>query len=90
MDLCNTVNLIISLRDYVADLRDDFDNFGGSSTVSLHDKVNTQRCRVNTITDESTELDCEQSGPDNFNTAVFIGVIDSSRTGLVVSVLHEH
>lgn len=27
LDLCNAVNLISSLRDYVASLRDDFDNF---------------------------------------------------------------
>lgn len=50
LDLCNAVNLISSLRDYVANLRDDFDNFESvakniSPTVSQQYKVDTQRHR---------------------------------------------
>lgn len=50
LDLCNAVDLISSLTDYVVNLRGDFDNFESvaknmSPTVSQQYKVDTQRHR---------------------------------------------
>lgn len=66
----------------MANLRDNSDNFQSdvksmSPTVSREYTVDTQRHRRRKKkADESTELDCEQSGRDRFTATVFITAID--------------
>ena len=82
LDLCNAVDLVRSLRNYVAGLRDEFDSFESlaknmSPTVSEEYKVDTQRKRKRKRqVDESSEPECELSGREHFCTSVFIVVID--------------
>ena len=80
LDLCNAVDLVRSLRDYVAGLRDQFDSFetaakNMSPTVSEEYKADTQRKRKRQV-DESPEPECELSGRGRFCTSVYIVVID--------------
>ncbi|KAF3842706.1 hypothetical protein F7725_001555 [Dissostichus mawsoni] len=82
LDLCNAVDLVRSLREYVAGLRDQFDNFetaakNMSPTVSEEYRADTQRKRKRkSQADDSSEPECELSGRSRFRTSVFIRVID--------------
>ncbi|KAI4823366.1 hypothetical protein KUCAC02_011954 [Chaenocephalus aceratus] len=82
LDLCNAVDLVRSLREYVAGLRDQFDNFetaakNMSPTVSDEYRTDTQRKRKRkSQADDSSEPECELSGRSRFRTSVFIRVID--------------
>lgn len=81
LDVCNAVNLVSSLRDYVASLRDDFDNFEGdaknmSPTMSQHYRADAQRHRKRKKqADVATEPNKEQSVQDLFKAIVFITII---------------
>lgn len=82
LDLCNAVDLVRSLREYVVGLRDQFDSFetaakNMSPTVSDEYKADTQRKRKRKRqADESSEPECELSGRRRFCTSVYICVID--------------
>ncbi|KAI4817932.1 hypothetical protein KUCAC02_011304 [Chaenocephalus aceratus] len=82
LDLCNAVDLVRSLREYVAGLRDQFDNFvtaakNMSPTVSDEYRADTQRKRKRkSQADDPSEPECELSGRSRFRTSVFIRVID--------------
>lgn len=82
LDLCNAVELVSSLRGYVASLRDDFDKFESdakrmSPTVSPNYKADIHRQKKRKRPhDESGEPDHETSGRDAFRTRVFIAIID--------------
>ena len=82
LDLCNAVDLVRSLREYVAGLRDQFDTFetaarNMSPTMSHEYKADTQRKKKRKRqADESSEPECELSGRRRFHTSVYICVID--------------
>ncbi|KAI4808568.1 hypothetical protein KUCAC02_000625 [Chaenocephalus aceratus] len=82
LDLCNAVDLVGSLREYVAGLRNQFDNFetaakNMSPTVSDEYRADTQQKRKRkSQADDSSEPECELSGHSRFRTSVFIRVID--------------
>uniref|UniRef100_A0A3B3QZT7 TTF-type domain-containing protein n=1 Tax=Paramormyrops kingsleyae TaxID=1676925 RepID=A0A3B3QZT7_9TELE len=82
LDLSNAVDLVGSLRGYVANLRDDFDKFENaakkmSPSVSQSYKADTQRQRKRTKkADEPPEPDSVRPGRDKFRTTVFIAIID--------------
>ncbi|CAM4446998.1 unnamed protein product [Leuciscus chuanchicus] len=80
LDLCNAVDLVRSLREYVASLRDQFDSFetaarNMSPNVSHEYKADTQRKKERKRqADESSEPECELSGRKRFCTSVYIRV----------------
>ncbi|CAM4509097.1 unnamed protein product [Leuciscus chuanchicus] len=82
LDLCNAVDLVRSLRDYVSGLRDQFDSFetaarNMSPIVSHEYKSDTQRKKKRKRqADESSEPECELSGRKRFCTSVYIYIID--------------
>uniref|UniRef100_A0A8P4KM64 Zinc finger MYM-type protein 1 n=1 Tax=Dicentrarchus labrax TaxID=13489 RepID=A0A8P4KM64_DICLA len=82
LDLCNAVDLVRSLREYVAGLRDEFDSFETaarimSPIVSNEYKADTQRKKKRKRqADESSEPECELSGRKRFCTSVYICMID--------------
>lgn len=80
LDLSVAVNLIRSLKDFVAELRNQFDTFEAkqmSPTVSAVYKSDSQRQRKRKKrSDESAEPDQHLSGRDLFSSSVFILVID--------------
>uniref|UniRef100_A0A8P4KG01 TTF-type domain-containing protein n=1 Tax=Dicentrarchus labrax TaxID=13489 RepID=A0A8P4KG01_DICLA len=82
LDLCNAVDLVRSLREYVAGLRDQFDSFetaarNMSPIVSHEYKADTKRKKKRKRqADESSEPECELSGHKRFCTSVYICIID--------------
>ena len=88
LDLCNAVDMVRSLRGYVAGLHDNFDVFEAeakkmSPTVSTLYKGDTQR----TITrkkqvDESTTAEVVLTSRDKFRVTVFKAIMDRLNTEL--------
>lgn len=82
LDLCNAVDLVRSLRDYVTGLRDEFDIFEAqaramSPTVSATYKQDTQRQRKRkTQVGESATHEAHLSGKEKFSSGVFLVVMD--------------
>ncbi|CAM4513430.1 unnamed protein product [Leuciscus chuanchicus] len=82
LDLCNAVDLVQSLHEYVAVLRDQFDSYetaarNMSPIVSHEYKADTKRKKKRRRqADESSEPECELSGRKHFCTSVYIYIID--------------
>ncbi|OCT76249.1 hypothetical protein XELAEV_18031444mg [Xenopus laevis] len=78
----NAFVCVMSLKGYVAGLREEFDNFEKeakeiSSSVSQQYKVDKQRQRKRKKhSDEAAETECIQKGRERFRTCVFLAVID--------------
>lgn len=82
LDLCNAVDLVRSLREYIVGLRDEFDVFEDqakamSPTVSETYKQDTQRQRKRkTHVGESATPEVHLSGRERFSSGVFLVVMD--------------
>ncbi|KAF3843389.1 hypothetical protein F7725_002238 [Dissostichus mawsoni] len=79
LDLCNAVDLVRSLREYVAGLRDQFDNFETAAknmSPTITEQTLNEREKRKSQADDSSEPECELSGRSRFRTSVFIRVID--------------
>lgn len=82
LDLCNAVDLVRSLRGYIASLHDQFDTFETqaktmSPTVSQVYKEDTQRQRKRKVfLGESTTPDVGLSAREKFSATVFLVVMD--------------
>ncbi|KAF3832051.1 hypothetical protein F7725_025716 [Dissostichus mawsoni] len=77
LDLCNAVDLVRSLREYVAGLRDQFDNFETAAKNIPHRVRRTlKKEKKKESAVDSSEPECELSGRSRVRTSVFIRVID--------------
>lgn len=82
LDLCNAVDLVRSLQEYIVGLRDEFDVFEAqakamSPTVSATYKQDTQRQRKRkTHVGESATPEAHLSGREKLSSGVFLVVMD--------------